>query len=310
MRVKIALLVLLLASRTGADELLRALDSLCLASGYHCEAESRIDGSEVIPGERRARVAVTPAWAWIERTEQIEGVGPTVVDVRMGAHGETWTLIPSIFRVTRTDDFGRRYLLSGETEYSPVGVVRALRGLPREKLEFSTNPETGVTTYRAVITQRGYSSPVELDIQHDRILAYRAAFVSGQFHSQTTYDNWIELPGGGCVPTRIVSKSFDHSMIEPAVRNTVLISDIRVISPATSPPAFPRPTGYVIIDEIEGVTKRHDGSVVAPTEYPTLNLPDGGKGFFRPTLSTALLASGIAFVALAMVLWRAKSKVG
>lgn len=310
MRTKLFLLVLLLSHPASADELLRALDSLCLPSGYNCEAESRIDGTEVVSGVRRARVAVTQHWVWVERAEDIEGVGRTIVDVRMGANGETWALNPSIFRITRTDDFGQRHIIAGETDYSPVGVVRALRGLSREGLEFSTNPQTGVTTYRVIVTHHGYSAPVEVDIHNGRILAYRASFVSGRFHSQTTYEDWVELPEGGCVPTRVVSQSFDRSPTEPAVRRTVRVSDARLIAAASAPPPFPRPNGYVIVDEIEGVTKRSDGTVIAPIEYPAEQPSRHGTGLSRPSLNTALLVSGVALVILAGVVWRARSRGG
>ncbi len=228
----------------------------------------------------------------------------------MGLDGETWTLNPTTRMVTRTDDFAQRHFLAGEADYSPIGVVRALRGLPREGLEFSTDPQTGVATYRVIVTHHGYSAPVEVDIHNGRILAYRASFVSGRFHSQTTYEDWIELPGGGCVPTRVVSQSFDRSPTEPAIRNTAHISNVRLIPPAAMPPPFPRPNNYVIVDEIEGVTKRFDGSVIAPIEYPQEQLSRHGTGLSRPSLNTIFLVLGVALVILAGVVWRARSRGG
>ena len=310
MRLILAILLALLTSPAFCDDLMDALDNLCLPSGYRFEASIQISGTETVLGSREARVAVSSDWVRIEHHQVIEGVGKNLIDIRIGAEGATWIWNPPSFTIRRNGDFAQRRIIAGETDFSPIGVVRALRAVKTEGSESVLDPNTGAKTYRVMIVNQNRSGPVEIDIQNGRITSYRASFVGGRFYSQTTYEEWIELPDGSCVPTRIVSESFSGSSDEPAIRNTVSVRDIRIIPPTTPPPSVSVPPEYTLIDEIEGVTKKSDGTVIAPIHYPDDQDPSNGRGAAGPKLNVILLASGVVLVILAGLIWRKKSLGG
>lgn len=311
MRIALVLLLTVLTHHASGNDLIRALDSLCLPSGYACEVLIQIDGTETVPGTREARVSVASHWARVEYAQVIEGVGKSLVEVRMGADGETWVLNPASLTVRRSGDFAQRRIIAGESDFSPIGVVRALRAaLERGSESTSRSQPGGVVTYRVVVTHQSLSAPVEVDIQDGRITAYRASFVAGRFYSQTVYDEWIELADGSCVPTRVVSESFNSGTGDPAIRNTVLIRDICPLPAPATAPSFRIPPEYTVIDEIDGVTKKSDGTVIAPIEYPDDRSSRPGLRGTQTAMNTFLLASGVAIVILAGLIWRAKSRSG
>ena len=117
MRLILAILLALLTSPAFCDDLMDALDNLCLPSGYRFEASIQISGTETVLGSREARVAVSSDLVRIEHHQVIEGVGKNLIDIRIGTEGATWIWNPPSFTIRRNGDFAQRRIIAGETDF-------------------------------------------------------------------------------------------------------------------------------------------------------------------------------------------------
>lgn len=205
-------------------------------------------------------------YVYLKRFKDIPGVGVSIIDVRNGDFDESLRVVPSENVIYRTRTFEQSYSESGESELSPLPIVRALFfQIDQIEIAKSEQMDDGVLTYQFSGKDGVGYGVSEIDVQEDRIIAYRSGKVKSGFVSTIHYGKWMDLPSGAHVPTVIRSDIFDPQS-ETITRQVIELTDIVELASNYVHTIRPLPQGFTVIDHIEGVSKV-DGKVIDKIQY-------------------------------------------
>lgn len=209
----------------------------------------------------------------------VDGLGESLVESRLGTYAESWTVDARSSIARRTNRFGTDLQEAGEVDVSPVA---ALRPLIEREIGIETIPSDlgeGERRVRATVGDR----VVEFDLTGRDVAAYRAFLAPDRMISEVLYEDWRDLPTGARAPHATISRYRDPATGEwRSIRYRIRID--RELTEQSPPPDFVLPGGFSVIDHIEGVSKREDGTVIAPI------VPGQGSEASEPVASTSRTA--------------------
>lgn len=234
---------------------------ISIADSYSGTAFATADSSPDSSPWKRVEFSIGASFLSWEVVQLLPGGRERVLEVRYGDMNESWLFYPSHFQATRNKRFANTLTDAGETDLSPMPIIRMVQSRT-DQLEIKKTAESGdgKVTLRvsdSTGTSVGYS---EIDILDGRIIEYRANLKNDKFITTVEYGGWIQLPSGKSVPTENISTLWDPGT-DSTIIQTIHIENI-VENDASYKPAKPRfPASYTVIDHIEGVTKS-DGKVI------------------------------------------------
>lgn len=284
-------------------------DRFSLPIGYAGNAELLFDGR---PAQR---LEFESARGWVKRVAFaiLPGVGESLIDARVGSYTESWSLDARSSLATRTERFATELTDAGEFHYSPFGVIRPLI---ERKADATVEPmpSLGADGWRATAQLDG--SVYEIDVV-GRDVAQVRIMQAGQprAHTSVAYSDWIDLGSSGRAPTTAVLTG-DMPDGSGVMSIEYRLQIARVITEGTQVPELSVPDGYTVIDRIEGVSRRSDGTILGPigTEASDAATDRGPLGPASHTSNSrswqrATLIAGICmFVVAGVVLWHGKSR--
>ena len=279
-------------------------DRFRLPNHYQGTAEFQYQVDDKLEYWKRVEFSVGESYTFLKTFQDIQGVGQSVVDIRYSNFDESTLILPSSKQAQITDRFAKTYTEAGEADISPIPILRVLH-FRSDQIQFEVGAQSNDGTATVRFTdkngaKKGYS---EVDIQDDRIIAYRYGNISGKFVFSIQYQNWIELPSGTHVPTRILSNVWDRPT-GYTTRQIINISNVKESQDSTPPQKPSVPAGYTIIDHINGVTRTADGQVIAPIDS-TPTHPNPTSTNWKDKL---LIAAGVFLVFGAGVIWRIRGR--
>ena len=212
----------------------------------------------------------------------VDGLGESLIESRLGTETESWTIDARSFMATRTRRFPEDLQEAGEVVLSPIAALRPL--IEREigiEAVVSDLAEYG-RRVRATVGGR----VVEFDLIGKDVAAYREFLDPDRMISEVLYEDWRDLPSGARAPHATVSRSRDPATGDwDSTRYRIRID--RELPERSPPPDFVLPAGFTIVDRVEGVTKREDGTIIAPIVYEeasdhgAISAPGPGPGLGR-----------------------------
>ena len=231
---------------------------------------------------------------------QVAGVGESISQIRFGDMNESLIIYPSQQQVQRTNRFAETYTDAGESEFSPIPIIRSLqRRSSFIEVEEVARTNDGLVTLRITDPERQDSGYIEIDYKNDELVEYRSSPRGNHFVNTVTYQEWRDFPSGTHIPTKMVSRMSIPSLGEEDVVMYISLKDYKEnpTGERIKPPQIP--AGFTVIDHIEGVTKT-DGEVIAPIQYgqppkQSSSLP-GARG---KQASKLFIWLGVGFVVIA-----------
>ena len=230
---------------------------------------------------------------------QIAGVGESINEIRYGDDNESLLIYTSAQQVQRTNRFADTYTDAGESEFSPMPIIRSLqRRSSFIEVEEVARTNDGLVTLRITDPERQDSGYIEIDYKNDELVEYRSSPRGNHFVNTVAYQEWRDLPSGAHIPTKITSRISVPSMGYDTVMY-ITVNDFKE-NPAGEPIKPPQvPTGFTVIDHIEGVTKI-DGKVIDKIQYgqppKASKSPPGTRG---KQASNLFIWIGVGFVVIA-----------
>jgi len=272
----------------------------------HAEIRYELDGEMQYWNE--VDFSIGKKYVYLKRFRDIPGVGLSVIDVRNDNFDESLRIVPAENMIYRTRTFEQSYSESGESELSPLPIVRALSyRIDQIEITQSEYEDNGVLTYQLSGKDGVGYGVSEIDVQEDRIIAYRSGKVKSGFVSTIHYGKWIDLPSGAHVPTVIRSDIFDPQS-ETITRQVIELTDIVELASNYVHTIRPLPQGFTVIDHIEGVSKV-DGKVIDKIQYgqplKSSSTPPGARG---KQASKLFVWIGVGFVVVAGIMLGTKLK--
>lgn len=283
-------------------------DRFRLPENFQGHAERRYEQNEEWKYWDEVDFSIGMSYVYLNRYRILKGVGRTVIDVRFDDLNESILISPLESQVQRTRRFEQTYTEAGEIEISPFPILRVLHFQSDQiKIHASEETEQGVVTIQfSGKDGLGYGIS-EIDIQGDRIIEYRSGKANERFISTIRYQEWVDLPSGDHVPTKIYSDTFDPQS-EAVTRLVIRVSDIVELKPDFQPPKPPTPPGFTVIDHIDGVSKV-DGEVLGQINYGKVEDSSNRRNATRgKQASNWLIWLGVGLVVLAGFLLRNRSK--
>ena len=231
----------------------------------------------------------------------VDGLGESLIESRLGTEAESWTIDARSSMAMRTNRFPEDLQEAGEVDVSPIA---ALRPLIERAIEIETVPsdlgENG-RRVRATVTGR----LVEFDLAGREVIAYRELLGPDRMVSEVLYEDWRDLPSGARAPHATIARYRDPATGEwRSIRYRIRID--RELTERSPPPDFELPAGFTIVDHVEGVTKRADGTVIAPIVYEQASEPGAATSAHStgsgPGLGRLLIGIGVVVVLVAGLL--------
>ncbi|RMH30401.1 MAG: hypothetical protein D6692_01765 [Planctomycetota bacterium] len=254
-----------------------------LPFGYGGEAVMAYNGRDT------QNIAFEVARDWVRREAYLilGDLGESLIDARLSGYVESWTVDARSLTAIRSNRFATELSEAGELDLSPIGALRPVieRELDAEEIP-GEGHNASARTIRVVLED---GSRAEFDVVGGDVAAYRRLDEGGTAQVEVAYLDWKELVGGGRYPGRIVTIRQLPDGTGEAVTETRLV-DVHPLRPGSQPPAFRVPEGFSVIDHIEGVSKRADGSVIAP-----IVAEGDAEPRFAPVPPTGRRASGVAY---------------
>ena len=245
---------------------------------------------------------------WVHRdwvvlkTYNVLSPGETsLVDSRNSRPSESWQVLPMHSQVRRSTRFQETLTDSNEVSFTPFSVIRPYLGDDKRPAIEPADPVDGVETFRV------QSSMVDAWIQFKNNRVVRVLMeptgTPGSFAVDIEYREWATLPSGASVPTEVHStRIFPGGNTSEAL---IRVADIKELGEDEKAPKFVIPSGFTVIDLIEGVTKHSDGTVIAPIErVQQQTQPQTSK---QGRTQWGLLVGVVLIVASGLV-WRIRAK--
>lgn len=255
--------------------------------------------------EPEQRIDIESADEWCAGTQYLPQPGLDFIPFEYFHYGpaESWKYDFSRRVAARSDAFSRYQHCPIEGLCSPRDVLRALRS--KEALVDRIESQPG-GVFDVKVSPPGPKTTwiVTIDPGRGELLRKRVMAPDGQVASDVKYENWLDLPSGGRVPTQLYHSMRGPVAGDPTFEYTVILTEIASVESGSPPPRLRLASDFSIVDEIEGVSKRADGTVLSdidrgggPAGLRTSALP--GPGGLNPRL---VVLCGVGFILLAGVI--------
>ncbi len=249
-------------------------------------------------------------WLRMELFLVVPGVGDSLQQVRYCTFEESLLMSPIAFSVSRGTRFRDTLTDSGEVDMSPLPIVRAFAAEINKSLRVEVSgTEQDVRTVKVWGLSVDPSGYCEIDVRGDEILEYRTGKSKDGWASRTSYSKWVDLPSGSHVPTEMVTVMKDPGDDPLTFQSLRRLVDFKETDYSSESKEMEVPSNYTIIDNIDGVTRRGDGSVIA--EIERIVEPQGessGNGSQSLLIERVLIWGGVLFIIVAGVVWGKRMK--
>jgi len=233
----------------------------------------------------------TPDWIRSEQWRLLPEFGETLI-LSGTDDGETTTLFyGDMHRIEITESAPTTMGVDGPTRMVPMPILNALRSA--RSVERTDSLPDG-ETYLLNIPNLVGDTYIEIDVSDDRITAFRKGRASDQISSQIEYTRYQALESGDELPRSVTWTAGQSKPGEPPIRHEMRIIKVEELAPDVSMPVLTNIPDATIVDRIEGVTRRADGSVIGPIQTES-NMPPATRSGGIP-LQTVLTWGGVALV--------------
>lgn len=238
-----------------------------------------------------------PNWSIGLQSLAQPGIGFIPYDYCYANDEETWRYHFDSQRAERSKLFAQWHTTSFETS-TPLGLLRQLRLSSPQVV--SRKIEDGVISFTVVPTGPAGTARrvLEFDSESGFLLRTRTVF-SGQMTSEIKFEDWRKLPSGNYVPHLVYFSAPGEGPDEPDLQMTYIHTNLAEIDGESPPTRFPLAPGFTIVDEIDGVTRRADGTELGSIER---GQPTGAITSGRSPGSTGLTSRTVMFIGVGFIL--------
>lgn len=289
--------VSLACGQSEQDHLRQALDRVPLPDA--CQSTVLVyinDGEEP---DQEFKIWSGPNWSIGLQSLAQPGIGFIPHDYCYANVQETWRYHFDSQRAERSQQFAQWHTTAFESS-TPLGLVRQLR-LSTPKVD---SVEIGDGVMSVTVVPTGPVTPARRMLEFDSrsgFLLRTTTTNSGRVTSEIKFEDWRALPSGSFVPFLVYFSAPGASADEPNLEMTFIHTAVAEIDRESPPDRVPLARGFTIVDEIDGVTRRADGTELGPIERgaPTGAVTAGrSPGAFRLSSRTVMLV-GVGLIILA-----------
>lgn len=253
--------------------------------------ESRITFDDESVASQRHVLMYTPDWSRVDQWRQLPGLGENLILAGTNDGETIATFFGNSHRIEIREIPPSTAHVDGPARLVPMPILNAIRA-SRSVEKIKSHPDG--ETYSLDIPDLLGDTYFEIDVRDDRITAFRRGRSADQISSETTYEEYQKLDNGRELP-RLITKTTEQP--EPGsapIKFETRVTEVEELAPDAVMPTLMNIPGVTIVDRIEGVTRRADGSVIGPIETES-NMPPAT----RPggiSLNTILTWAGAALV--------------
>lgn len=270
-----------------------------LPEAYSVRGHRYRDGEENPSEQIEAWIAMD--WCvWLQsKVEPVIGFAP--FEYFHGTDLASWRYHFSRRVAERSDEF-RVWRRSGaEQMCSPLYLIRVLRnaGAEVDKIADIDSELTEVTLSHPQLFPKG--TRLSFDRRNGWIKHLTVLGRDGDVVSETRFEDWRQLASGKSVPFQIYVDLPGSSPINMMV----LMTQAEEVSATTPPARLPMASDFIIVDQIEGMSKKADGTVLGPIERgvePTGVTSSRPPGTTGPGSRTVMLI-GVGLILLAGIVF-------
>lgn len=227
----------------------------------------------------------------------ISGVGENISEVRYGCADESLLILPPDMSVNRTTRFADTLTDAGEINFTPMPIIRVLLARSDEiQVKEKARLPDGLVTIEVKDSQFSGIGIIEIDYREDKIIEYRAIKRGDRFIMVVQFDDWVELPDGGHLPTQVTTALWDTAVKDDYMIYATVVDPRSIGIDDIEPPQIPK--GYTVVDHFDGVT-RQDGKTLGKIKYSETT-PSASTSAGR--LNSWLLWGGVGLVVASGVL--------
>lgn len=285
------------------DERLQTLlDRVPLPAAYRAKALRYLDDEQ----DPSMEFQVWMARDWSVGLQSIAqpGLGFVPLDYSYSTRQESWRYSFTGRRAERTNIFAERHHAPMESQVSPINVIRRLKAGGADVLEVVSGQDG---TTKAILANRGnkFTTHLLFDDATGALKAEQTVSPAGEVQMEYRFEDWRTFPSGASAPYQVYVAAKGVRTDDPGWQATMLLTEVEEIDSASPPARLPLSSEFTIVDEIEGVSKRADGSVLGPIERQTQptginrNPPPGAIGLGSRTVMLIgvglILLAGIVF---------------
>lgn len=276
------------AEPVDADELIARLEAR-LPERIRTESKI-IFQDESLPSQRHV-LMYTPDWSRVDQWRQVPDLGENIILAGTN-DGETMsTFFGDSQRIEIRESTPSSLHVDGPARLVPMPILNAIRASRSvDKIESHPDGET----YSFDIPELLGGTYFEIDVREDRITAFRRGRSADQISSEVTYEEYKKLDNGRELPRLITKTTQQPEPGSAPIKFETRITEVEEIAPDLVMPTLMNIPGVTIVDRIEGVTRRADGSVIGLIESES-NLPPAKSSGGIP-LNTILTWGGVALV--------------
>jgi len=245
------------------EQLQRLLDRVPLPEAYSLECD-RIGVGSFQDGQvvSRFRMTIGPDWVVSLQLMLQPGIGEVPVVYGYANPAETWRYHLDRQQVVRSQIFARRAYDSSETLTSVTYIIRALRENEARDIKFESHEDGTIT----VALTHEYLSRAMLTFDTNtgfltRLQVYDRSGKRLQLDDR--FNDWRYLSDEAAIPFEIESEMVFST---ETIRSRAVVTKAELLKTTSQPGRIPVSSSFTIIDEVEGVTKRADGTVIGPIE--------------------------------------------
>ncbi len=195
-------------------------------------------------------------WASKTSYRDMTGVGVSVIDALIGTVSESWSFNPAAMSVSRSDRFGLTRQIAGENSYTPLSIARLIVYRSNEAVIES------LTGNRSIIRLPDGVGKLRVTLVGNQIQGFEWLDANGKVVERVEYLAWTEIEEGVSVPSLVRKVAHVPQLPEP-LSMEFRIEQIELLDAQATAPPVEIPSGFVVIDHLEGVTKDSDGNVIS-----------------------------------------------
>lgn len=245
------------------DQVQTLLDRVPLPAAYKAKA-FRYLNEEQEPSQR-IEVWTSQTWSVCIQSLAQPGIGFVPFDYVYAMPTESWRYAFDQRRAVRTNSFAERGYSALEANVSPMWLTRALRS-DEVVVHGMRTEESGSISVTLTRAGRNARDIVTFDPSTGALTRFQALAPSGEIQVDVRFEDWRSLPSGALVPFQVYKASRSAVASDPPWHSTMLLSEVEEIEPTSPPTRLPPASDFTIVDEIEGVSKKPDGTVLGPIE--------------------------------------------
>ena len=253
------------ASTQSADESLQSLIArIPLPSAYH--AVAIVYNDEDTDPSQKYEVWVSREWAVALQSLVQPGVGFFPFDYVHATSKETWRYSFQSLKAVRSSSFNDHHFVALET-CTPLYLLRELSSSDTVVHEVVHNSDSGMTDVTVALARFPATMRAVVSVDAGgKIVTRKILNPDGKLVGEDRFKDWKEVADGAWVPMRVeqlFSPGEDGAFTSS---RTLLFSDVSMIESRSPPDRIPVTSSFMIVDTIDNVTRRSDGTVLGPIE--------------------------------------------